>query len=72
MACRAVRTRGSFSEESLIFSSSAWSMMLKNRFSGSKVVCLLSWSSFRIRSGHRDKALGPANSFPGTWINLRS
>ena len=50
----------------------AVSMMLTKREGGSKVTPSLSASSGGRRSGRRERASGPANSFPGTWIILRS
>ena len=47
-------------------------MTLMKRDRGSRVTLALSASSEGRRSGQRERASGPASSFPGMWIILRS
>ena len=47
-------------------------MMLMKRDRGSKVTPLLSAPSEGRRSGRQERVSGPASSFLGTWIILRS
>ena len=47
-------------------------MRLTKREGGRRVTSVLSESSAGRRSGRWDRASGPARSFLGTWIILRS
>ena len=50
----------------------AVSIKLTKRDGGRRVTLVLSESSAGRRSGRRERASGPARSFPGTWTILRS
>ena len=65
-------TRGSPAEADSIRCERAVSIRLTKRDGGRRVMLVLSESFAGRRSGQRERALGPARSFPGTWTILRS
>ena len=69
---RALSTKGSFSEDFVIFLLRLVLMRFTNREGGRKVTPSLSLLDFRMRSGHRDRALGVQSLLPGTCMSLKS
>ena len=67
MADKAVITTGSESEEAAIFLVREASMRLTNSVWRRRVTLTLSVLSAGVWSGQRERASGPAKSFPGTW-----
>ena len=63
---------GSPAEADLMRWERAVSMRLTKREGGRRVTSVLSESSAGRRSGRRERASGPARSFPGTWTIFRS